>query len=189
MAYPLLYPRMDLLCGSGNGEEVKSMTNSHSPASNSTIMVVDDNPELVELVCVMLETKGYNVMYANSGKELLAGLEKQKPDLILLDVMMREMDGLEVLERLRGNPDTASIPVILLTAKVHHEDVQRGYKLGADYYIKKPFDRFKLLASINLLLGVRDRRTAKRFAQVCASNLAGQNWLKRGDIKDSISIS
>ncbi len=121
-------------------------------------MVADDNPELIEVVRVMLETKGYNVMYANGGKELFAGLEKQKPDLIRLDVMMREMDGLEVPVRLRGNQGTASIPVILLTAKVHHEDVQRGYKLGADYYIKKPFDGFKLLASINLLLEVRDTR-------------------------------
>ena len=129
------------------------------------------------------------LMLANSGKELFAGLEKQMPDLILLDIMMPQMGGLEVLERLKGNPGTASIPVIMLTAKVHHEDVQRGYELGADYYIKKPFNRFKLLASINLLLGVRDRRTAKRFAQVMTSNLAGQTWLKRGDIKDSISIS
>ena len=180
---------MDLLCGSGNGEEVESMTDSHIPASKNTIMVADDNPDLVEIVRVMLEAKGYNVMCANSGKELFAGLEKQMPDLILLDIMMPQMGGLEVLDRLRGNPGTASIPVILLTAKVLDEDVQRGYKLGADYYIKKPFDRFKLLASINLLLGVRDRRTAKRFAQVMISNLAGQNWLKRGDIKDSISIS
>ncbi len=165
------------------------MTNSHIPASKRTIMVADDNPELVEVVCVMLEAKGYNVMFANSGKELFAGLEKQMPDLILLDIMMPQVGGLEVLERLRGNPGTASIPVILLTAKVHHEDVQRGYELGADYYIKKPFDRLKLLASINLLLGVSDRRTAKRLAQVFTSNLAGQNWLKRGAIKDSISIS
>ncbi len=140
------------------------MIDSPIPASKSTIMLADDNPELIEVVRVMLEAKGYNVMCANNGKEIITGLEKQKPDHILLDIMMPQIGGLEVLERLRGNPGTASIPVIMLTAKVHHEDVQRGYKLGADYYIKKPFDRFKLLASINLLLGMRDRRPSPPIA-------------------------
>jgi CheY-like chemotaxis protein len=103
--------------------------------------------------------------------------------------MMPQMDGLEVLARLKGNPSTASIPVICLTAKMHHEDVQKGYKLGAEYYITKPFTSTQLMTSINRLLGVPERRTAKRLAQVFTSNLAGQNWLKRGAIKDSISIS
>ena len=150
--------------------------------SKKTIMVVDDDPEVVAILRMKLEDKEFNVKYAYSGPLLFIGLEAQKPDLILLDIMMPQMGGLEVLERLKGNPGTASIPVILLTAKVLDEDVQRGYKLGADYYIKKPFDRFKLLASINLLLGVHDRQTAERFAQVMTSNLAGQTWLKKGGI-------
>ena len=129
------------------------MTNSHSPASKTTIMVVDDNPDLVEVVRVMLEAKGYNVMCSNSGKELLAGLEKQKPDLILLDIMMPQMDGLEVLTRLRENSDTPFIPVIFLTAKVLYDDVIRGYKMGGDYYITKPFTSTQLLKGINLFLG------------------------------------
>ncbi len=128
------------------------MTNSHLPAKKSTIMVADDNPELVEVVCVMLEAKGYNVMCSNSGKELLAGLEKQMPDLILLDIMMPGMDGFEVLTRLRENLDTASILVILLTAKMQYEDVLRGYKLGANHYIQKPFSNTQLVATINSLL-------------------------------------
>jgi len=129
------------------------MTNSPIPASNRTIMVVDDNADLVTFVRVTLEDDGYNVMCAYDGPELFDALEKQKPDLILLDIMMTQMGGLEVLTRLRGNLSTSSIPVILLSAKVHHEDLLRGYEMGADYYITKPFTKGQLLEGINLVLG------------------------------------
>jgi DNA-binding response OmpR family regulator len=80
-------------------------------------------------------------------------LKVQNPDLIILDIMMPEMDGLEVLSRLKAMSETAKIPVILLTAKVQYEDVLGGYKLGADYYITKPFTSTQLVNGINLLLG------------------------------------
>ena len=118
-----------------------------------TIMVVDDNPDIITIVKTILEGKGYNVLSASSGQELLSLLNNQKPDLIILDIMMPEMDGLEVLGRLKGITETASIPVILLTAKVQYEDVLGGYKLGADYYITKPFTSTQLVNGINLLLG------------------------------------
>jgi len=129
------------------------MKDSPIPASNRTIMVVDDSPDLVEILRITLESKGFNVRCAYSGKDLFAGLEKQKPDLILLDIMMPQMDGLEVLTRLRENSDTASIPVIFLTAKVLYEDVIRGYKMGAEYYITKPFTPTQVLEGVNLILG------------------------------------
>ena len=116
-------------------------------------MVVDDNPDIITIVKTILEGKGYRVMSASSGQELLNMLNGQKPDLIILDIMMPEMDGLEVLTRLKGVPETASLPVILLTAKVQYEDVLGGYKLGADYYITKPFTSTQLTNGINLLLG------------------------------------
>ncbi len=134
-------------------EEGKPMTDSHLPASNRTIMVVDDNEDLVEILRITLESKGFNVRCAYSGKELFTGLEEQKPDLILLDIMMPKMDGLEVLTRLRENSDTASIPVILLTAKVLYDDVIRGYKRGAEYHITKPFTPTQVLEGVNLILG------------------------------------
>jgi len=121
--------------------------------SAKTIIVVDDNPDIVNIVKTILEGKGYNVMCAYSGAELFTKLKEKKPDLIILDIMMPEMDGLEVLTRLKGVPDTASLPVILLTAKVQYEDVLGGYKLGADYYITKPFTSTQLTNGINLLLG------------------------------------
>ncbi len=118
-----------------------------------TIMVVDDNPDIVTIVKTILEVKGYVVQSAFSGQEVLSLLKEQKPDLIILDVMMPQMDGLEVLTRLKGDAGTASIPVILLTAKVQYEDVLGGYKMGADYYITKPFTSTQLINGINLLLG------------------------------------
>ena len=121
--------------------------------TKKTIMVVDDNPDIVTIVRTILEGKGYSVASAYSGAELLSSLEKDKPDLVVLDIMMPHMDGLEVLTRLKAAPETASIPVILLTAKVQYEDVLGGYKLGADYYITKPFTSTQLINGINLLLG------------------------------------
>ncbi|HEX6437584.1 MAG TPA: response regulator [Candidatus Binatia bacterium] len=118
-----------------------------------TIMVVDDNPDIITIVKTILEGKGYHVLSASSGQELLNLLTDGKPDLIILDIMMPEMDGLEVLGRLKAVTETASIPVILLTAKVQYEDVLGGYKLGADYYITKPFTSTQLVNGINLLLG------------------------------------
>ena len=120
---------------------------------NKTIMVVDDNPDIITIVKTILEGKGFSVFSASSGAELLNMLKGQKPDLIILDIMMPEMDGLEVLSRLKAASETATIPVILLTAKVQYEDVLGGYKLGADYYITKPFTSTQLVNGINLLLG------------------------------------
>jgi len=116
------------------------------------ITMVDDNPDIVTIVKTILEGKGYEVICASSGQELFSGLGDHKPDLIILDIMMPQMDGLEVLTRLKGATETSSIPVILLTAKVQYEDVLGGYKLGADYYITKPFTSTQLLNGINLLL-------------------------------------
>ena len=121
--------------------------------TKKTIMVVDDNPDIITIVKTILEGRGYTVFSASSGPELLSLLPTKKCDLIILDIMMPEMDGLEVLTRLKGKVETSTIPVILLTAKVQYEDVLGGYKLGADYYITKPFTSTQLVNGINLLLG------------------------------------
>ena len=135
------------------------MTDLHLPASKRTIVVVDDCPDLVTIVRLVLEDAGYNVMCAYSGTQLFDVLEKQKLDLILLDIMMPHMDGLQVLKRFKGNPGTASIPVILLTAKAMYEDVLGGYKMGADYYITKPFTKTQLLDGINLIFSGGQRHS------------------------------
>ena len=120
-------------------------------------MVVDDDPELVTLLRLMLEQKGFNVICAYDGLQAFAGLEKQKPNLILLDIMMPEMDGLEVLRRLKAAPETSSIPIILLTALDHLKDISTGYEIGADHYITKPFKSAHLMTVIDHLLS-GDRR-------------------------------
>ncbi len=126
------------------------MTNSHYPASKRTIMVVDDHPALVEILRIRLESNGFNVRCAYSGKDLFAGLDEHKPDLILLDIMMPQMAGLEVLRRLKGAPENSSIPIIMLTAMA--KDWEAAHKLGADYYITKPYTAPQLLTGINSLL-------------------------------------
>ncbi len=129
------------------------MADSHSPPGKRSIMIVDDHPDLVEIVRIMLEEKKFNVRCAYSGQELFAGLEEQKPDLILLDIMMPRMDGLEVLTRLKGDPNTRPIPVILLTAKQPDEAILGGYDIWADFYITKPFTNTQLLNVVNRLIG------------------------------------
>jgi len=128
------------------------MTDPNFPSTKSTIMVVDDDHELVTIVRVILEQKGFNVRCAYNGSQLFAGLDEHKPDLIILDIMMPEMDGLEVLRRLKAVPETSSIPVILLTALDEYEDSLTGYKMGADYYIAKPFTKTQMMTAIDHLL-------------------------------------
>ncbi len=124
----------------------------HFPASKGTILVVDDNRDTVTLVKIILEGNGYGVQTAYNGLEVFSRLEEQKPDLIFLDIMMPQMDGMAVLKRLKGTAETSSIPVIMLTAKVQYEDMIESYELGADYYIFKPFNSSQLINGINLIL-------------------------------------
>ena len=117
------------------------------------MIVVDDNPDITNIVKVTLESAGHQVICAHSGEELFRQLTGLKPDIIFLDIMMPKMDGFEVLKRLKGAPETSTIPVILLTAKGQYEDILKGYKEGADYYISKPFVGAHLLSAIDIILG------------------------------------
>jgi len=128
------------------------MPDSHFPTSNRTIMVVDDEQDMVDLIKTMLEAKGYGVQSANSGQEAFNLLGEQRPDLIILDILMPTINGLEVLVRLRENPATASIPVILLTVRGEYKDFLEGYQMGVNYYIPKPFTKDQLLDGVNSIL-------------------------------------
>ena len=120
---------------------------------SGTVLVVDDNDDNLRIINEILRTRGFSVRLARDGESALRALEEAHPDVILLDVMMPEMDGLQVLDRIRANPTHASIPVIFVTAKGQDEDVLAGYKSGADYYITKPFTARQLLHGIGLVLG------------------------------------
>lgn len=124
---------------------------------SALILVVDDNADNVNIAREILLSRGFEVRVAYDGQSALASVEQQRPDLVLLDVMMPQMSGMEVLDRLRANPATAGVPVILVTAKDQDEDLLAGYKYGADYYITKPFSAKQLLYGIGLVLGADAR--------------------------------
>jgi len=117
------------------------------------ILVVEDNPDSLAIMRSILENQKYEVRVASCGSEALELLQKEGIDLVLLDVMMPEMSGLEVLQRIKGDPATEHVPVILVTAKTHDDDVLGGYQYGADYYITKPYTKKQLLYGIDLVLG------------------------------------
>lgn len=117
-----------------------------------TILIVDDEKDLVDLMAVMLETQGFVVMKAFSGEEAITKLEEQKPDIILLDIMMPQMSGYEFCQKIKGDDRHKSIPVILVTAKVQSEDQKRGKEAGADGFITKPYEYSQLIQEIQKLI-------------------------------------
>lgn len=120
------------------------------------VLVVDDNPDSITIIRSILDAHGFLVDVAESGPQALAKLEQNIPDVLLLDVMMPEMSGIEVLEKIKANKKTSKVPVILVTAKTQDEDVLVGYQYGADYYITKPCTSKQLLYGIGLVLGRSD---------------------------------
>jgi DNA-binding response OmpR family regulator len=119
----------------------------------SVVLVVDDNEDNLRVTEEILKTKGFTVNVAYDGASALRSIEPSRPDVVLLDLMLPDMDGMEVLDRLRTNSEHAHLPVILVTAKAQDEDLIAGYKIGADYYITKPFTARQLLHGIGLVLG------------------------------------
>jgi diguanylate cyclase (GGDEF)-like protein len=113
-----------------------------------TILVVDDDPDIARFVEVNLRSAGYDVAVASDGEEALEKAGDLRPDLVLLDVMMPRIDGFEVAQRLRKNPQTANTSIIMLTAKALSADKVTGLQSGADDYIIKPFDPIELLARV-----------------------------------------
>ena len=122
------------------------------PIMKKKILIVDDDPALITLFQTVLK-ESYDIILAYNGKEALDKVNVQAPDLVLMDIMMPVMDGLEALTKIKENPATSTIPVILLTAKAQPKDVLEGYNQGADYYITKPFTTKELVNGINLCLG------------------------------------
>jgi CheY-like chemotaxis protein len=109
-----------------------------------TVLVVDDEPDVLLLCRVNLEFEGYRVLEAGDGEAALARLADEVPDVVLLDVMMPKLDGWAVLERIKADPRTADVPVVMLTAKVQDHDQIRGWSSGAAEYITKPFSPLSL---------------------------------------------
>jgi len=117
-----------------------------------TVLVIDDDPVIVELLRVNFEIEGFEVVVAADGPEGLARAASAQPDVILSDIMMPRMDGLEVVTTLKTGAATRHIPVILLSAKAQNAEVQQGLDAGADDYVTKPFDPLELIDRVNAVV-------------------------------------
>ena len=123
------------------------------------ILVVDDEEDILKLMVAALRTKNFDITTAESGEACLKKVERRRPDLILLDIILPGIDGLEVLKRLKSDMKTETIPVVLVFASVHEEQMERGLSAGADAYITKPFDPMELKRKVREIL---EGRMAKK---------------------------
>ena len=116
------------------------------------VLVADDDEDILLLVRTVLEREGHEVIATRDGAEAVAAAFERKPDLAVLDITMPELDGLEVLRRLRADASTTDVPVLLLSARVQEDDVKRGYDTGANAYVQKPFSPRELTERVSELL-------------------------------------
>ncbi len=119
------------------------------------ILVVDDNQQNLELIQAYLEDLDCDTLAAHDGVEALEVVAESKPDLVLLDVMMPKMSGFEVCRRLKNNPDTEVIPIIMVTALNEFGDIERGIDSGADDFVSKPVNRLELLTRVKTMLKLK----------------------------------
>lgn len=147
----------------------------------SRILVVDDTPANIQALVATLQAKGYQLSVATTGRQALEVVARVRPDLILLDVMMPEMDGFETCRRLKASEATRDIPVIFLTARTETEDIVRGFELGAVDYVAKPFNAHELLARVHthLTMDRLHRENERLLLSILPAAIATR--LKSGD--------
>jgi CheY-like chemotaxis protein len=135
--------------------EPRIATSGDTHMPTSCVLVVDDNIQNVELMQAYLETLACTVHTAADGMEALAKVPQVKPDLILLDIMMPKMSGFEVCRRLKADPKTRDIPILMVTALNELGDIERGVESGTDDFLTKPINKLELLTRVKSLLRVR----------------------------------
>lgn len=140
--------------------------------TKARILVVDDEEDILELIRYNLERQGYQVHTVDSGLEGIRATESTPPDLVILDLMMPGVDGLQVCTQLRGSARTADLPVIILTARDAEEDIVRGLQAGADDYMTKPFTPKVLLARVEAVLRRRRREVPGEGAVLTFDSLS-----------------
>ncbi len=113
------------------------------------ILVADDEPVIVRLMEFILARQGHEMLVAVNGEEALQKIRAHHPDLALLDIMMPRIDGYEVAQQLRADPETSRLPIIMLSAKAQEEDIRRGAEVGVDAYVTKPFSPEHLVQVVN----------------------------------------
>lgn len=135
------------------------------------VLIIDDEMHIVELLRFNLETSGYKTIYSYDGFDGFIKAKEEKPDLILLDWMLPNISGIEVLKKIRQDADLKKIPVIMLTAKNMEDDKVEGLEVGADDYITKPFSIKELLARITSVMRRYGMNTGKESEELTAGNL------------------
>jgi two-component system, OmpR family, phosphate regulon response regulator PhoB len=133
-----------------------------TPQAGERILVVDDEPDIIALVAYHLARSGYRVSTASSGTEALQAARQEQPALVVLDLMLPELSGFEVLERLRADRGLADVPVLMLTARREEADRVQGLSLGADDYLVKPFSPQELVLRVRNILRRTGVKTAER---------------------------
>jgi two-component system alkaline phosphatase synthesis response regulator PhoP len=123
-----------------------------------TVLVVEDEPQILQLLEFWLQSEGYDVVTASDGRAAIEKLEGDPPDIVILDVMLPHVSGVEVLEKIRSLPGWRDTPVLMLTAKRAEQDIVRAFDAGADDYVAKPFQLEELVARMQRLLRGRGRR-------------------------------
>ena len=135
------------------------------------ILVVEDEEDILELVSYNLQKEGYQITRAMSGEKALQSVEDDPPQMILLDLMLPEIDGLEVCRRLKRDPETGTIPIVMLTAKGEESDIIAGLEMGADDYVTKPFSPRVLIARVRAVLRRQRRGMASEDAVLTFDDL------------------
>lgn len=149
----------EALAGESSGEEIATTSPQHEhPSGDSTVLLVDDNADMVKYLIRILGKK-YRIITASNGKEALEKIHEETPDLVLSDVMMPVMDGVQLLKEIKSTPRTANIPVMLLSARAGEESRIEGYDLGADDYLVKPFSSKELFARVNAQIKISKTRS------------------------------
>ena len=122
---------------------------------NKKILVIEDDPNALRLIRYALEQEGYQVLSAENGLEGVKKAQDDHPDLVVLDIMLPGLDGYEVCHKLRQKPETAALPVLMLSAKARQDDKDIGLKMGADDYLAKPADPATMVEKVKALLNER----------------------------------
>lgn len=128
--------------------------------TSPSILVIDDEPDNFDVIDTLLDSQGYHLSYASDGQQALTLLESFQPDVILLDVMMPNMSGIEFCQRLKANPQWQHVPVIMVTALTHKEDLFRCLSAGADDFISKPVNGLELRARVRSMLRIKQQYDA-----------------------------
>lgn len=127
------------------------------------ILAVDDEVHIRRLIEVNLLRSGYRVTTAADGREALDSIRQERPDMVVLDVMMPHVDGHEVLRRLKLDPETREIPVVMLTAKAQDQDIFRGWQAGVEMYLTKPFNPMELITFVKKIFEYQESPPDKRI--------------------------